>query len=274
MDKLNSADFLRWKSLFFGKVDARLNPDSLSIGEIALSDFFSRVIVSPEGKLNLLQIVRKEDAPVVAVVPQAAEPGVTPAAVPATESGSGTAVAPVNAVNALNAVAGVARVAPVVAENKPMMPIKIGKITLQGGNVRFSDNFVKPNYTANLKQIDGHITGLSSEPGSIASLELRGSYDNVAPLNVSAKINPLSAKPYLDLQADIKGIELTSFSSYSGKYAGYMIEKGKLSLFVKYKIENDQLEAENRIFLDQLTFGDPVASPDATKLPISLAVSL
>ena len=26
VDKLNSADFLRWKSLFFGKVDARLNP--------------------------------------------------------------------------------------------------------------------------------------------------------------------------------------------------------------------------------------------------------
>ena len=268
VDKLNSADFLRWKSLFFGKVDARLNPDSLSIGEIALSDFFARVIVSPEGKLNLLQIVRKEDAPAVAVVPQGAEPGVTSAAAPATESGSGTAVAPVNAVNPMAGVAGV------VAESKPMMPIKIVKITLQGGNVRFSDNFVKPNYTANLKQIGGRITGLSSEPGSIASLELRGSYDNVAPLNVSAKINPLSSKPYLDLQADIKGIELTSFSSYSGKYAGYMIEKGKLSLFVKYKIENDQLEAENRIFLDQLTFGDPVASPDATKLPVSLAVSL
>lgn len=268
VDKLNSADFLRWKSLFFGKVDARLNPNSLAIGEIALSDFFARVIVSPEGKLNLLQIVRKEDAPAVAVVPQAAEAGVIPAAAPATESGSGKAVAPVNVVNP------VAGAAPALAESKPMMPIKIGKITLQGGSVRFSDNFVKPNYTANLKQIGGRITGLSSEPGSIASLELRGSYDNVAPLNVNAKINPLSAKPYLDLQADIKGIELTSFSSYSGKYAGYLIEKGKLSLFVKYKIENDQLEAENRIFLDQLTFGDPVESPDATKLPVTLAVSL
>jgi hypothetical protein len=57
-------------------------------------------------------------------------------------------------------------------------------------------------------------------------------------LNVSGQINPLSAKPYLDLQADIKGIEMTSLSPYSGKYAGYAIEKGKLSLFVKYKIEN------------------------------------
>jgi len=248
VDKLNSADFLRWKSLYVGKVDARLGPNSLAIGEVALTDFFARVIVSPEGQLNLLQIVRQGDA---AAVPVATEPGAKPAAT----AGDGKAVAE-------------------VAAAAPMMPIKIGKITLQGGNVRFTDNFVKPNYSANLKKIGGRISGLSSEPGSVANLELRGNYDDVAPLNMTAKINPLSAKPYLDLQADIKGIELTSFSPYSGKYAGYAIEKGKLSLFVKYKIENGQLEAENRVFLDQLTFGDPVDSPSATKLPVNLAVSL
>ena len=103
---------------------------------------------------------------------------------------------------------------------------------------------------------------------------MRGNYDNVAPLTIAAQINPLSGKPYLDLQADVKGIELTALSAYSGKYAGYAIDKGKLSLFVKYKIENDQLEAENRVFLDQLTFGDAVDSPEATSLPVKLAVSL
>ena len=247
VDKLNAADFLRWKSFYLGQVEVRLNPDSVAVGEVALSDFFARVIVSPEGKLNLLQIVRHDGAaPVVAAAPSAAA-----------STGDGKAVA---------------AVAP--ADAAPVMPLKIGKITLQGGTVRFSDNFVKPNYSANLKQIGGRITGLSSEPGSVANLELRGSYDNVAPLTVTARINPLSAKPYLDLQAEIKGLELTPFSAYSGKYAGYAIEKGKLSLLVKYKIENDQLEAENRVFLDQLTFGDPVDSPDATKLPVSLAVSL
>lgn len=254
VDKINSADFLRWKSLYFGHVDLRLNPDSVSIGEVALSDFFARVIVSPEGKLNLLQIVRKDEQPApMSVAP--AQPAEPPAAA-AVESGGGKAVAPL-AVTA-----------------KPKLPVTIGKVTLQGGTVNFSDNFVKPNYSARLRQIGGRVTGLSSSPESIANLELRGSYDNVAPLNVTARINPLAVKPYLDLQADIKGIEMTSLSAYSGKYAGYAIEKGKLSLFVKYKIENNLLEAENRIFLDQLTFGEPVESPDATKLPVTLAVSL
>ena len=259
VDKLNSADFLRWKSFYFGKIDAKLNPNSVSIGEVALSDFFARVIVTPEGKLNLMQIVRQPDGEAVAVVPDAA----------AASNPESVAASPAPAVE------GKAEV-PVekAAASEPMMPVKIGKITLQGGAVRFTDNFVKPNYTANLRKIGGSVTGLSSEPGSIADLTLRGSYDDVAPLSLTAKINPLSAKPYLDLQAEVKGIEMTSFSTYSGKYAGYAIDKGKLSVFVNYKIENDQLNAENRVFLDQLTFGDQVESPDATKLPVKLAIAL
>ena len=255
VDKLNSADFLRWKSLHLGKVDVRLGPEAVSIGEVALSDFFARVIVNPEGKLNLLQIVRKDGTEgAQAVVPDAAAKA--PAASGVASSG-GKASAPVAS-----------------AERAPALPVKIGKITLQGGNVRFTDNFIKPNYTANLREIGGSVTGLSSEAGTQADVELRGSYDNVAPLNLTARVNPLAAKPSLDLQADVKGVELTSLSAYSGKYAGYAIEKGKLSVFVKYKIENDLLEAENRVFLDQLTFGDAVDSPDATKLPVRLAVSL
>lgn len=267
VDKLNSADLLRWKSFHLGRVDVRFGPEAVSVGDVALSDFFARVIVNPEGKLNLLQIVRTPEAadgkpagaaPANASTPGASAPAaaMTKAEKTATTSGDGTASVPL------------------AGEKKQVIPIKIEKITLQGGNVRFTDNFVKPNYTANLREIGGRVTGLSSEAGSQADVELRGSYDNVAPLTIAAKINPLSAKPYLDLQADVKGIELTSMSTYSGKYAGYAIDKGKLSVFVKYKIENDQLEAENRVFLDQLTFGDAVDSPDATKLPVRLAVSL
>ncbi len=245
VDKLNAADFLKWKSLYLGRVEVRLSPDSLSIGDVALTDFFARVILSREGKLNLLQIVRQTNAVPAAVEPKAA-----------VATGDGTAVVPV------------------VASSKPVLPITIGKITVQGGDIRFKDNFVKPNYSANLKKIGGTISGLSSAADSVATIDLRGSYDNIAPINVSGRVNPLSAKPYLDLQADIKGIEMTSLSPYSGKYAGYAIERGKMSLFVKYKIENDQLTAENRVFLDQLTFGNPVDSPDATKLPVTLAVAL
>ena len=61
---------------------------------------------------------------------------------------------------------------------------------------------------------------------------------------------------------------------YSGRYVGYGIEKGKLSFNVKYKLENRKLTAQNKIILNQLTFGARIESPDATKLPVLLAVAL
>ena len=154
------------------------------------------------------------------------------------------------------------------------MPIRIGKITLQGGTVNFSDFFVKPNYTVNVTKVAGRVSGLSSTADTVADLELRGSYANSAPVQVVGKLNPLAAKSFLDIKADVKGVDLVAFSPYSGKYAGYNIDKGKLSLNVAYKLENKQLTAENRLFIDQLTFGDKVESPDATKLPVNLAIAL
>src|SRR5574343_358309 len=59
VDKLNSVDFLKWKSLYFGGLDVRLDPMTVNVGEIALADFYSRLILNKDGRLNLADIVRK-----------------------------------------------------------------------------------------------------------------------------------------------------------------------------------------------------------------------
>jgi hypothetical protein len=63
-------------------------------------------------------------------------------------------------------------------------------------------------------------------------------------------------------------------SPYSGKYAGYAVEKGQLALDLKYLIQARQLDAKNDVRIDQLTFGHAVESKNATGLPVRLAVSL
>jgi len=241
VDKVNNADFLKWKSLYLGDIDFRLQPMALSVGEIALADFYSRLIVSPGGQLNLADIVRK---PKVAEDNKATEALAAKPAEPST------------------------------ADKRAAMPIKIAKITLQNGRVNFSDFFVKPNYSVNLTRLGGRVSGLSSADDTVADLDLRGRYGSTAPVHIVAKLNPLAAKTYLDLKAEVSGVDLVGFSPYSGKYAGYNIDKGKLSLNVAYKLENKQLTADNRLFIDQLTFGDKVDSPDATTLPVNLAISL
>jgi hypothetical protein len=69
-------------------------------------------------------------------------------------------------------------------------------------------------------------------------------------------------------------MELTTMTPYSGHFAGYKIEKGKLSVDLNYHIENRQLKAEHRFVIDQLQLGDKVDSPDAISLPLKLAIAL
>jgi hypothetical protein len=78
----------------------------------------------------------------------------------------------------------------------------------------------------------------------------------------------------MDLDVKFKDIELSPLTPYSGKYVGYPIEKGKLTMELKYLIDHRKLDAKNKIFFDQLMLGDKIESPNATKLPVKLAIAL
>lgn len=249
VDKANSADFLKWKSLYLGGIDFKLEPLTINVGEIALADYYSKLILNQAGRLNVQDIVKKPE-------------------------GEAAAAAPASLTSAPEAKAVAPATAPTPSPAREVLPIRIAKITLQNGTLNFSDFFVKPNYTVNVTKLGGRITGLSSAADTVADVDLRGSYAKTAPVQIQGKLNPLAAKPYLDIKVDVTGVDLTGFSPYSGKYAGYNIEKGKLSLNLAYKLENNQLTADNKVFIDQFTFGDAVESPDATKLPVNLAISL
>jgi outer membrane protein OmpA-like peptidoglycan-associated protein len=115
---------------------------------------------------------------------------------------------------------------------------------------------------------------LSSTPGTTADVDLRGNLENHSPLKISGRINPLVTDLFLDMQINFSDIELSPLTPYSGTYLGYVIDKGKLSLALSYKVENKTLTAENKVFVDQFTFGDKVESSKATSLPVRFAVAL
>ena len=261
VDKPTSQDLLKWKSLFVGGIKSTLAPLQIGVGEVALSDFYSRLIINADGTINLQGLAKKPGAPSDPTKPAANPPAAEkpPAAAP-----PAAAEKPAPGTEAKIAEAAKAAAMPT--------NIAVGKITLQGGNINFSDFFVRPNYSANLTGVGGSVTAITPEiPGEV---ELRGKVDNTAPLEITGKINPLARDLFLDIKASATDIELPPLSPYSVKYAGYGIERGKLSVKVKYLVENRKLTAENNVYLDQLTFGEKVESPTATKLPVLLAVAL
>ncbi|MFI4940621.1 MAG: DUF748 domain-containing protein, partial [Burkholderiales bacterium] len=253
VDKISGDDFLRWRALALSGIDLRLAPLNVAIDKVTLVDFFGRVILDPSGHINLQDIARTDQ----------------------NAGKSLTAPATSGAVQASNAATTPVASAPAAMPSaaKAPLPIKIGKLILQNGRVRYTDNFIQPHYTANLMNLHGSVSGLSSDPNSRAGVDLHGQV-NDAPLLIAGSINPLKSELSLDLKANVNGMELAPLSPYSRRYLGYGIEKGKLSFEVAYQVEQRKLTAQNRLVLDQLTFGAKVDSPKATTLPVQLAVAL
>jgi flagellar motor protein MotB len=241
IDKAQSNDFLKWKNLSFNQIKTGFNPFFLHINTVALSDFYTRIVINPDATINVQNILSDKETTNAAAKPEEKQP----------------AKAEANK-----------------KEKQEPADIKIGKVIFKGGNIDFSDKNIKPNYSANMLNMTGSITGLSSKEFSRADVSLKGNLGYGSPIDITGKINPLTKDLFTDIKVSFQNIELSPMTPYTNRYLGYPITKGKLTFNVSYLIDKRKLNSENKIIIDQLTFGDKVESPDAIKAPVTLAVSL
>ncbi|RAS21921.1 uncharacterized protein DUF748 [Paraburkholderia bryophila] len=269
LDKATSDPFAGWGSLALTNLKADYDERGTEVdaGKVTFTKFYGRVLLDAQGKLNLKDVVAHESGAAQSLTrdKSGAEP------VPLTPQAPPVASAPVPA-----SVATPATPATVTAATPPQSPVKLhfGQLVLQQGRVTYTDNFIKPNFTANLVGITGTIGAFGTQSTTAAPVDVAAKLAANGPLSIRGTVNPLIAKPALDLTASAHDIELTNLTPYSAKYAGYPITKGKLNVDLHYKLDNDQLNANNHLFIDQLTFGDHVQNDTATKLPVRLAISL
>jgi len=250
-------DFVTWSALELRGFEAAQAPARLAIREIRARDPYLRLILGANGVTNVLQVLDPE-----AAARRAAEIAAERAARAAGRRDEDQSDEP----------EGAALPPPPPAQER--MPARIGTIRVVNGNVNFTDYTLEPKFEIAVERLAGTITGMTSTPGERARLELAGEVDRYAPARIAGELNLLAAQSYLDITASFRNIELTSFNPYSGKFAGYRIDKGKLNIETSYKVENRRLAAEHRFTLDQLQLGERVESADAVSLPLKLAVAL
>lgn len=246
---LGVEDLLRWKALRLQGLRVNMGPMQplrVQVSSTDLQDFYARVVVLPQGRLNLQNLLKGDGQ---------------------AETGSETPEAALQTAGAAEAPA-----------SSPQ--IDMGPIALRGGVIKFSDYFIQPNYTADLTALNGSLSAFSSQPSApgqapaLAKLALDGLAQGTAQLHIEGDINPLAQPLAMNVRAQVNGLDLSPFTPYAIKYAGHGIEKGKLSMDVRYEIQPDgQLVASNQLVLNQLAFSDPVEGAPAS-LPVRLAVAL
>jgi Domain of Unknown Function (DUF748) len=238
-----SDELLSWQALTLQGLDVLLKPPQkpkVVIGALGLNDFYSKLVITEDGRFNLQD---------VGPAPAPNAPGAA-ASTPAAAS------------------------APAAPTELPL-DLTVMATRLSNGRVDFTDRFIRPNYSADLSELQGTLGPLRTGTREMAEITLRGKVARTGTLDLNGQVNPTANPPVMDLRARAADLELTPLSPYAGKYAGYGIERGKLTMDVAYRITPEgQLAATNKLVLNQLTFGERVESPTATQLPVLLAVAL
>jgi hypothetical protein len=246
VDGVMAEDLLKWDSVRISGIDANLNPQTVAIREIAVDNAYARLVIETNRTINLLNALRLTNTNAPATNETKAAVAQKSPAPPATTTNA----------------------------NAALPQISIANVVISNATVSFSDRSLKPNVNLAIQQVNGTISGISSEQLQHADLNLSAKVDGVGPVAITGTINPFSGTQTNDVKISVKDVDLTPTSPYSGKFAGYRITMGKLNMDLTYELVGKKLTSKNVITLDQFTFGEKVNSPDATHLPVRLAIAI
>lgn len=251
VDSAFKQDFIKWRELRVADIRYTSQPASLRIGSVTALQPYVRMIIEANRTSNIQAIL----------APPGSAPQPTPAAAPAQKKPASQRPAAKQAP------------APPAAPLTPF-PMSVGTVKLVDASANYTDLWIKPSFAIGMQSLGGTITGISSAPQSRAKVELNGKVDRYSPIHIGGSINMLAPAVFTDITMSFKDVDLTIVNPYSGHFAGYKIDKGKISVDVTYKINQRQLNAEQHLVIDQLELGERVDSPDAVHLPLKLAVAL
>jgi hypothetical protein len=235
-------DFIKWQRLHIAGVRYASSPSSLRIDHITVVAPYARVIIGEDHTVNVSEALHPRGTRKAAQVKTA-------------EAAAAGGKSPASA-------------------HAASMAMAIGLVRIANGTADYADFSMQPNFATGIQDLHGTIKGLSSDPGSRATVDLQGRVDRYAPVDISGVVNLLAASTYTDIKMSFRGLELTRMTPYAVRFAGYKIASGTLDADLHYKLDQGKLNADHQFVIDQLELGDQVPSPHATKLPLRLAIAL
>jgi hypothetical protein len=235
LDEDDGEPFASWKSVGADKLTASLAPNLLEIPELRVVEPNAKLIIENDRSFNAARL-RVQPATSAATV-GAPPPG---QAQPADDP----------------------------------FPVRIQRVRFQNGKLDFTDLSLQPQFGAKIYELNGVVTGLSSNRDSRSQIELDGRVDEFGLARIRGELNPFAPRDNTDVSVVFKNVDMVPTSPYTMKFAGYRIAEGKISLDLQYKVRNGRLEGANQIVIDRLTLGERVDSPTALKLPLELAIAI
>ncbi|WP_411726538.1 DUF748 domain-containing protein [Methyloglobulus sp.] len=237
-DQILNKDFVKWENLTFKDLDVDLLANRYSASTLLIEKPYAKVTIRKDKTVNFSDIMIAD------------------------KSNPDKSAKPAKSVKAAHGKA--------TQSNKPVF--KLDKVKIVDGSSDFADLSLILPFAAQIKSLDGGAHGISSDQKATVKVDLKGNAYDLAPVDIKGEIRPYQGIYDIDLNFD--GMPMPLVSPYMVQFAGYKIEKGKLTVGLKYQVKKGKLSAANNILIDQLELGEKVDNPDAVSLPLALAIAL
>jgi len=163
---------------------------------------------------------------------------------------------------------------PVGEDEQSRFAITVGGIEVRDGSLDFADDSLPLPFQAAIRAIDGTLSTLATASTEPSSVKLEGRVNEFGEARIEGTISPWDFTRNTDIDVIFRNLQMATLTPYTVQYAGYAIEGGRLDMDLRYTLDQRQLKGENSIVIRELVLGDKVEHPNATSLPLKLAVAL
>jgi hypothetical protein len=153
--------------------------------------------------------------------------------------------------------------------------VAIRLISVEEGNIAILDRSVSPNYDTRLTAVSGKVTDLRPK-AERAELKLNGVLGESAKLSLTGWFTPYAEKSNMQLEGTIRSYALPPLNPYATEYVSHRIQRGQITMDVKYTMEEGKVKAVADVVLRQVRVGERTGDEFVRRIgiPLELAVAL
>ncbi len=231
--------YLSWNDLQLAKCRLTLEPNQLEVREISISKPAGELIIEKDKSLNFTKVLKNQ--------PNCKKTKTSSRPSPQKQR----------------------------TENKNEgFAYHVSRVQVKDGNLVFADFSLMPSFKTRIHSLKGTVTGLSSAPKTQAEVHMNGHVDKYGTAKISGAIRPGDFASLSDINMVFRNLEMKNLSPYSGRFAGRLIQSGKFSADLHYTLQDYKMTGDNQIIIDNLALGEQIDNPDASDLPLNLAIAL
>jgi hypothetical protein len=152
--------------------------------------------------------------------------------------------------------------------------VAVRRLRIEHGTLDFADRSLDNDFAVTIRELSGTVTGISTEPGDPARLQLEGRVQEYGSARIRGVVDLDAPKSLTNVRATLRNVDLAALTPYVVRFAGYRVESGRLAAELRYRVSDGRLVGQNALTFEKLQLGEKVQSAGARDLPLELAVAL